>query len=122
PRGRSDSRPCFGGSFALNGAGELTGLTWLQERGLCEGPILLTNTHSVGVVRDSTIQWMRRQKWPFDWVVPIIGETYDGLFNDIDGCHIQAQHVFDSLDGARGRLPAEGNVGGGTGMITYEFK
>lgn len=122
PRGRSDPRPCFGGSFALNAAGELTGLTWLEERGLCEGPILITNTHSVGIVRDSAIQWMRRQEWPFLWVIPIVGETYDGLFNDIDGGHIQAQHVFDALDAARSGPIAEGNVGGGSGMSTYEYK
>lgn len=124
PRGRSDARPCFGGSFALNGAGELTGLTWLEERGLYEGPILITNTHSVGLVRDAAIQWMRRQQWsfPLGWVAPIVGETYDGLFNDIDGGHIQPQHVFDALDAARRGPLAEGNVGGGTGMKTYEYK
>ena len=122
PRGRSDTRPCFGGSFALNAAGEMTGLAYLEERGLCEGPILITNTHSVGIVRDSTIQWMRREKWPFEWVIPIVGETYDGSFNDIDGGHVQAQHVFDALDSARSGPIAEGNVGGGTGMSTYEYK
>jgi L-aminopeptidase/D-esterase-like protein len=122
PRGRSDARPCFGGSFALNAAGEFTGLAWLEERGLCEGPILITNTHSVGIVRDSAIQWMRRQKWPFEWAIPIVGETYDGSFNDIDGGHIEAQHVFDALDAAQSGSIAEGNVGGGTGMITYWYK
>lgn len=122
PRGRSDARPCFGGSFALNAAGELTGLAYLEERGLFEGPILITTTHSVGIVRDAAIQWMRRHKWPFDWTIPIVGETYDGLFNDIDGGHIQAVHVFDALDAARSGPIAEGNVGGGTGMITYEYK
>lgn len=122
PRGRSDTRPCFGGSFALNAAGELTGLTWLEERGLFDGPILITNTHSVGIVRDAAIQWMRQHKWPFDWTIPIVGETYDGLFNDIDGGHIQARHVFEALDAARSGPIAEGNVGGGSGMITYEYK
>jgi D-aminopeptidase len=122
PRGRSDSRPYFGGAFALNGAGELTGLNWLEERGLCDTPILITNTHSVGVVRDSAIQWMRKQNWSFNWVVPIVGETYDGGFNDIDGHHVQRQHVFDALDGARGGPIAEGNVGGGAGMMTYQYK
>lgn len=122
PRGKGDLRPCFAGSFALNAAGELTGLTWLEERGLCEGPVLITNTHSVGVVRDAAIQWMRRQGWPFEWMAPIVGETYDGLFNDIDGGHIQPRHVFEALDGARSGSLAEGNIGGGTGMITYEYK
>jgi D-aminopeptidase len=122
PRGRYDANPCFGGSFALNAAGELTGLAWLEERGLCEGPILITNTHSVGIVRDAAIQWMRRQQWPFLWTIPIVGETYDGLFNDIDGGHIQARHVFEALDSARSGAIAEGNVGGGSGMSTYEYK
>lgn len=122
PRGRSDPRPCFGASFALNAAGELTGTTWLEERGLCEGPILITNTSSLGTVRDAAIQWMRRQRWRFEWVLPVVGETYDGLFNDADGGHIRPEHVFAALDAARGGPVAEGSVGGGTGMITYQFK
>jgi D-aminopeptidase len=122
PRGRTDPRLCFGGSFALNAAGELTGLGWLEERGLLEGPILITNTHSVGIVRDAAIGWMRRQAWPFEWTVPVVGETYDGLLNDIDGGHIQMQHVFDALDHAQSGRVAEGNVGGGAGMITYWYK
>lgn len=122
PRGKGDSRPCFGASFALNAAGELTGLAWLEERGLCDVPVLITNTHSVGTVRDLTIRWMRRQRWLFEWTVPIVGETYDGVFNDIDGGHIREQHVFEALDGARSGAVPEGNVGGGTGMITYEYK
>lgn len=122
PRGRSDTRPCFGGSFALNAAGEMTGLAYLEERGLFEGPILITNTHSAGIVRDAAIQWMRQHQWPFDWAIPIVGETYDGLLNDIDGGHIQARHVFEALDAAQSGPIAEGNVGGGTGMITYWYK
>lgn len=122
PRGAADSRPCFAGSFALNAAGEMTGLVYLEERGLFEGPILITNTHSVGVVRDAAIQWMHRKQWPFEWVVPIVGETYDGFLNDVNGHHVQARHVFEVLDGARSGPIAEGNVGGGTGMMTYEYK
>jgi D-aminopeptidase len=122
PRGQIDVRPSFGGSFALNAAGELTGLAYLEERGLFEGPILITSTHSVGIVRDAAITWMRRHDWPFDWTIPVVGETYDGLLNDIDGGHIQAQHVFEALDSACGGHIAEGNVGGGTGMITYSYK
>lgn len=122
PRGRSDMRPCQGGSFALNAAGELTGLAYLEERGLFEGPILITNTHSVGIVRDAAIRWMRRQGWPFSWTIPIVGETYDGSFNDIDGGHIREHHVFDALDAAHGGAIAEGSVGGGTGMISYWYK
>lgn len=122
PRGRADVRPCFGGSFALNAAGELTGLAYLEERGSFEGPILITNTHSVGLVRDAAIKWMRRNRWSFSWVLPLVGETYDGTFNDIDGGHIKDEHVFSALDGARGGAVAEGNVGGGAGMMTYEYK
>lgn len=124
PRGRSDARPCFGGSFALNAAGELTGLAWLEERGHFEGPILLTNTHSLGVARDAAIQWMRLREWPrlVDFAIPIVGETYDGSFNDIDGEHIKPAHVFLALDEARGGPIAEGNVGGGAGMMSYEYK
>lgn len=124
PRGRMDPRPCFGGSFALNAAGELTGATWLEERGIFEGPILLTNTHSLGVVRDAAIQWMRLRNWPrlIEYVIPIVGETYDGFFNDIDGGHIRMPHVYEALDAARSGRVAEGNVGGGTGMITFGYK
>lgn len=122
PRGKFDVRPCFGGSFALNAAGELTGLAYLEERGLFDGPILITNTHSVGVVRDATIQWMRAHGWSFDWTLPIVGETYDGHFNDIDGGHIRAEHVCDALDATHSGSLAEGNVGGGTGMISYWYK
>jgi L-aminopeptidase/D-esterase-like protein len=124
PRGRHDPRPCFGGSFALNAAGEVTGLSWLEERGSFEGPVLLTNTHSLGVVRDAGIQWMRLRGWPrlIDFVIPVVGETYDGFLNDIDGSHVRCEHVFAALDGALGGVIAEGNVGGGTGMISYSFK
>jgi len=124
PRGRTDPRPCFGGSFALNAAGELTGLQWLEERGLFEGPILITHTHAVGVVRDAAIQWMRLRGWPrlIEYVVPIVGETYDGCFNDIDGGHITFEHVFAALDGAHDGALAEGSVGGGAGMMSYAFK
>lgn len=124
PRGRMDPRPCFGGSSALNAAGEVTGLNWLEERGLFEGPLLITNTHALGLVRDAAIQWMRLRNWPrlIDYVIPIVGETYDGFFNDIDGNHIQTRHVFEALDGACTGAIAEGNVGGGTGMVSYAFK
>lgn len=124
PRGGQDPRPCFGGSFALNAAGEITGLAWLEERGLFEGPVLITHTHAVGAVRDAAIQWMRLRGWPrlIDYIIPIVGETYDGNFNDIDGGHIKPEHVFQALDAAHGGELMEGNVGGGTGMMSYEFK
>jgi D-aminopeptidase len=122
PRGRDDSTPCFGAWATLNGAGEMTGTVWLEERGLCEGPVLITNTHAVGVARDAAIQWMRRQNYEFLFALPVVAETYDGMFNDIDGGHIKAEHVFQALDGARPGAVAEGNVGGGTGMMTFEYK
>lgn len=122
PRGRDDHRLCFGASFELNAAGEVTGLSWLEERGFLEGPVLITNTHSVGVVRDAAIQWMRRRGWKFEWTVPVVGETYDGLLNDIDGHHVKPEHVFAALDSAHGGPVEEGSVGGGTGMICYEYK
>jgi len=87
-----------------------------------DGPILLTNTHSVGTVRDAAVQWMRGRGWEFDWTMPIAGETYDGNFSDINGGHVRAEHVFEALDGAAGGPVAEGNIGGGTGMTTYEYK
>lgn len=124
PRGLRDVRPCFGGSFSLNAAGELTGLHWLEERGLVEGPILITNTHAVGVVRNAAIQWMRLRGWPrlIDYEIPIVRETYNGCFNDIDGGHLKVEHVYQALDGARDEPVAQGNVGGGTGMMTHDFK
>jgi L-aminopeptidase/D-esterase-like protein len=122
PRGRNDRRAVFGASFSLNGPGEVTGLTWLEERGLFDGPILITNTHSVGVVRDAAVQWMRERGWNFEWTMPIAAETYDGNFSDINGGHVRAEHVFQALDSAQGGPVAEGNVGGGTGMTTYEYK
>ena len=122
PRGESFA-PCFAASFALNAAGEMTGLVWLEERGMYEGPILITNTHSVGIVRDAAVKWMLERGHDFEWAAPIVGETYDGDFNDINGNHINDEHVFAALNGARAGVPvAEGNVGGGTGMMTYEFK
>lgn len=124
PRGRCDSRPCFGGSFALNASGELTGLLWLEERGFFEGPILITNTNAVGVVRDAAVQWMRVNGWPqlVGFQLPIVGETYDGAFNDIDGGHVKSEHVFQALDSARTGELAEGNVGGGAGTMSYWYK
>jgi L-aminopeptidase/D-esterase-like protein len=122
PRGRSNPDPVFGGWFTLNAAGEMTGTTWLEERGFLEGPVLITNTHSVGVVRDAAIDWMLRHGWKFRWVTPIVAETYDGDLNDINGFHVKPEHAFAALDGARGGPVAEGNVGGGTGMVCHGFK
>jgi L-aminopeptidase/D-esterase-like protein len=122
PRGRGNHAPCFGAWASLNHAGEMTGTIWLDERGLCEGPVLITNTHQVGVVRDAAISWMRQQGYASLFLVPIVAETYDGMLNDIDGGHVKSEHVFAALDGAGGGPIAEGSVGGGTGMMTCEYK
>ena len=122
PRGKAKPDPVFGAWFTLNAAGEMTGTTWLEERGFLEGPILITNTHSVGIVRDAAIDWMLRNNWKFDWTTPVVAETYDGGLNDINGFHVTKEHAFAALDGAKGGAIAEGNVGGGTGMICHQFK
>jgi D-aminopeptidase len=127
PRGRlSLNGPVYGGWFALNGNGEMTGTTYLDEMGQVDGPIMLTNTHSVGVVHDAVIAW-RVRAGPADasgywWSSPVVAETWDGELNDINGFHVRAEHADRALDGAAGGPVAEGNVGGGTGMICHEFK
>jgi L-aminopeptidase/D-esterase-like protein len=122
PRGRGNPDPVFGAWFTLNGNGEMTGTTWLQESGVLEGPIAITNTHSVGVVRDAILQWQVSRPGLQPWGLPVVAETYDGALNDINGFHVKPEHVLSALDGARGGPVAEGNVGGGTGMICHGFK
>ncbi len=123
PRGRASNDPVFAGSFALNGNGEMTGLAWVQESGFLEGPVLITNTHSVGVVRDAIIDWQNRRGGSAQaWGLPVVAETWDGWLNDINGFHVKPQHAFEALDGARGGPVAEGAVGGGTGMVCFEWK
>jgi D-aminopeptidase len=124
PRGRADADSgVFAGMFSLNGNGELTGSHWVAEVGRCEGPITLTNTHSVGVAHDAAIKWLvARSGREGQWSLPVAGETYDGWLNDIDGFHVTKADVFAALDGARGGPIEEGSVGGGTGMIAYGFK
>jgi D-aminopeptidase len=127
PRGRATlDTPSFAGWFPLNGNGEMTGTAWLDESGQLEGPIMLTNTHSVGVVRDAVIAWRIRQGAPdasgYWWSLPVVAETYDGHLNDINGFHVRAEDAARALDQARGGPVTEGNVGGGTGMICHEFK
>ena len=122
PRGRNSTTPVFGGWFTLNAAGEMTGTTWLEERGLIDGPIMITNTHSVGVVRDAAVKWMVRRGWESDWNVPIATETWDGALNDLNGFHVRESHALAALDSARGGPVAEGSVGGGTGMMCNDFK
>jgi D-aminopeptidase len=123
PRGKDANDSVFGAWFTLNGNGEMTGTTWVQESGLLEGPVAITNTHSVGVVRDAIIQWEVSKKNALQpWWLPVVAETWDGELNDIDGFHVKTEHVLAALDGARGGVPKEGAVGGGTGMVCHGFK
>ncbi len=126
PRGkRSPTDAVFAGWFSQNGNGEMTGTAWVEESGLLYGPVMITNTHSVGVVRDAVIGWAL-ERFEFDtddwWSLPVVAETWDGWLNDINGFHVKPGHAFAALDAARSGPVAEGNVGGGTGMICYEFK
>jgi len=122
PRGRTGSDSVFAGWFTLNGNGEMTGTAWVTESGRLDTPVLITNTHSVGVVRDATIAWMTRRRPGFLWALPVVAETYDGVLNDAEGFHLRPEHVAAALDGARSGPVAEGNVGGGTGMNCHGFK
>jgi D-aminopeptidase len=124
PRGKTSNDPVFAGWFSLNGNGEMTGTTWVEESGFLEGPVMITNTSSVGVVRDAVIAWQLRQfnKTMQPWGLPVVAETWDGWLNDISGFHVKQQHAFDALDNAKSGPVAEGNVGGGTGMVCFEFK
>ncbi len=126
PRGKKSVDPVFAGWFTENGNGEMTGTTWIEESGFLESPILLTNTHSVGVVRDAVIAW-RVKHFPPDpqgywWSLPVVAETWDGELNDINGFHVKQEDAWAAMDAAATGPVAEGNVGGGTGMICYEFK
>jgi D-aminopeptidase len=130
PRGKEALEPVFAEWFSLNGNGEMTGTTWVEESGFLEGPVMITNTHSVGVVRDAVIAWQieTQRKLKLNnfegafWSLPVVGETYDGYLNDINGMHVRAEHVLAALDSAQPGEVAEGNVGGGTGMVCYQFK
>ena len=123
PLGKKSADPVFAGWHSLNGNGEMTGTTWLEESGFLEGPIMLTNTHSVGIVRDSIIEWQTKHHMGGElWSLPVVAETWDGFLNDINGFHVKKSHVFAALDKAISGPVMEGNVGGGTGMICFEFK
>jgi L-aminopeptidase/D-esterase-like protein len=126
PRGHNFKDSVFAGWFTLNGNGEMTGTTWVEDSGFLDGPVMITNTHSVGVVRDAVIAW-RVQHAPPDeegywWSLPVVAETWDGDLNDINGFHVKPEHVFHALDTAKSGPVEEGSVGGGTGMICNEFK
>ena len=126
PRGKDSLDPVFGAWFTLNGNGEMTGTTWLEDSGILDGPVMITNTHSVGVVRDAVIAWRIRKAPPdsegYSWSLPVVAETADDDLNDMNGFHVKPEHAFHALDSAHGGPVEEGNVGGGTGMICNEFK
>ena len=123
PRGKADHAPVFGGIFSFNGNGEMTGAAWVEEGGFVEGPICITNTHSVGTVRDTVIDWQVRNNAMYQkWSTPVVAETADGWLNDMNGFFVKPEHVLQALDSADSGPVSEGNVGGGTGMICYEFK
>jgi len=130
PRGKASSDPVFGGFFSQNGNGDMTGTHWLKESGFLDGPVLITNTHSVGVVRDAFLGWLvKNHRTPGTntfaggfYTYPIVAETYDGFLNDINGFHVKPADVEAALEAAQSGPVAEGNVGGGTGMVCYGFK
>src|SRR5213595_2058890 len=127
PRGHDAMNdPVYAGFFSLNGNGEMTGTAWVDESGFLEGPIIVTNTHSVGVARDAVIAWRVKHgaadKTGYWWSLPVVAETWDGWLNDINGFHVKPEDVWHALDTAHGGIIEEGSVGGGTGMICYEFK
>ena len=127
PRGKdSMMNPVFAGWWSHNGNGEMTGTTWVEESGFLEGPVMITNTHSVGVVRDAVIQWRVQHGQPdptgYWWSLPLVAETWDGWLNDINGFHVKPEHAFHAIDSAHSSSVEEGNVGGGTGMICNGFK
>jgi D-aminopeptidase len=123
PRGVKGNDPVYAGWFSLNGNGEMTGITWVEESGFLEGPVAITNTHSVGTVRDSMIAWgLKHGALKQPWSLPVVAETWDGFLNDINGFHVKPEDVFAALDSAKGGTVPEGNVGGGTGMVCYGFK
>jgi L-aminopeptidase/D-esterase-like protein len=127
PRGLDSlSNPVFAGWFAQNGNGEMTGTAWIEESGFLEGPVMITNTHSVGVVRDAVIRWRvargNADSSGYWWSLPVVGETWDGWLNDVNGFHVTAEHAYQALDSAHGGRVEEGSVGGGTGMICNGYK
>ncbi len=126
PRGKDSQDAVFAAWFTLNGNGEMTGTTWVEDSGFLEGPVMITNTHSVGVVRDAVIAWKvnrgQSDKEGYWWSLPVVAETWDGYLNDINGFHVKPEDAWHALDTAHGGPVEEGNVGGGTGMVCNEFK
>jgi D-aminopeptidase len=126
PRGKTSSDPVYAAWFTENGNGEMTGTTWVEDSGFLIGPVMITNTHSVGIVRDAVIRWQVQHGLPADeedwWSLPVVAETWDGYLNDINGFHVKAEDAFAAMNDAHGGPVEEGSVGGGTGMICNEFK
>jgi len=126
PRGKSSNDAVFAAWFTLNGNGEMTGTTWVDDSGFLNGPVMITNTHSVGVVRDAVIAWKVKHGSPdmegYWWSLPVVAETWDGYLNDINGFHVKPEDAWHALDSAQSGAIQEGNVGGGTGMVCNEFK
>lgn len=126
PRGKQSKDAVFAAWFTENGNGEMTGTTWVEDSGFLDGPVMITNTHSVGIVRDAVIAWKVKRGEPdvesYWWSLPVVAETWDGWLNDINGFHVKTEHAFHALDTAHGGPVEEGSVGGGTGMVCNEFK
>src|SRR5690242_4351575 len=124
PRGKESDDPVFAGWSTMNGNGEMTGTTWVEESGFLWGPVMITNTHSVGVVRDAVIEWIvgKGRMANDEWSLPVVAETWDGGLNDINGFHVTQQDAWAAMDSARAGSVTEGSVGGGTGMVCHEFK
>lgn len=126
PRGKEAAANVFAGSFVVNGNGEVTGLDWVRDSGVLEGPVMMTNTHAIGAVHEGVISWRLAHGGPdaegYAWSTPVVGETWDGFLNDVNGFHVKARHVAEAIDGSKGGPVPEGSVGGGTGMTCFEFK
>src|SRR5947207_1562298 len=126
PRGKDSNDAVFAAWFTLNGNGEMTGTTWVEDSGFLTGPVMITNTHSVGVVRDAVIGWKVKRAKPDDegywWSLPVVAETWDGYLNDTNGFHVKPEHVVHAIESEHTGPVEEGNVGGGTGMVCNEFK
>ena len=124
PRGKNNN-PVYANWYTLNGNGEMTGTTWVTESGFLEGPVMITNTNSVGTVRDAVLKWYVKKGWykeDFWYTYPVVAETYDGFLNDIYGFHVKENNAYEALDSAKSGFIKEGNVGGGTGMMCLGFK
>lgn len=122
PRGKDSQEPVFGGWFSMNGNGEMTGTAWLDESGYLYGPVMITNTHSIGAVHQGVVDWSVERNSSLAFSLPVVAETYDGMLSDINGFHVKPEHARNALESARGGPVPEGSVGGGTGMICNGFK